>query len=126
LPDPAAQNSLSPLGGFGAASIRGFFIDAKNVNNLYAGTSRGIFLSTDGGQTWKPFSSLISPESAPVSAMAQDKNNASVLYYGADSIIYRTQNGGQTWTVHQLPTRKIINRIGIDHINPNVIYVGVK
>lgn len=126
LADPVAQNSGSAIGSFTGGNIRDFLIDARSQNSLYAGTDKGIFLSSDGGQTWRVFSSLISPESAPISAIAQDIGNPTIFYYGAASIVYRTQNNGQTWTVHQLPSSKQINLIKVDPIDSNIIYVGVK
>jgi hypothetical protein len=36
--------------------VNSFVIDPANSNNLYAGTDIGVFRSTDGGQSWQPFS----------------------------------------------------------------------
>lgn len=124
LPPPGLQPGSSP--GFSRGSIQDFFLGSRDRNSLYAVTNQGIFLSSDGGQNWNPFSSLISPEAAPISAIVQDGNNPATFYYGAGSIVYRTQNNGQTWTVHQLPSKRQVNLIKIDPRSSNIIYVGLR
>jgi MBG domain (YGX type)/Bacterial Ig-like domain (group 3) len=35
--------------------VNGFVVDPVNSNNLYAGSDIGVFISTNGGQSWNPF-----------------------------------------------------------------------
>jgi hypothetical protein len=35
--------------------VNGFAVDPVNSNNLYAGSDIGVFVSTNGGQSWNPF-----------------------------------------------------------------------
>lgn len=35
--------------------VNGFVVDPVNSNNLYAGSDIGVFVSTNGGQSWNPF-----------------------------------------------------------------------
>ncbi len=37
--------------------VNAFVIDPANSSNLYAGTDIGVYFSTDGGNSWLPFSS---------------------------------------------------------------------
>ena len=36
-------------------SVNAFLVDPANSNHLYAGTDRGVFVSTDGGDNWNQF-----------------------------------------------------------------------
>ena len=40
-------------------SVNAFVIDPANSTHLYAGTDRGVFLSTDGGATWNQYGTAL-------------------------------------------------------------------
>jgi hypothetical protein len=44
-------------GGIPDVSVNAFVIDPANSNNLYAGTDRGVFKSTNGGTSWSLYGS---------------------------------------------------------------------
>lgn len=67
---------------------------AGSGETLYAGTSKGLFASADGGQTWH----AAGLGSSRVLALAADPTEAGALYAGTESTIYRTADGGRTWT----------------------------
>lgn len=102
---------------------------------------RGIFLSTDGGQTWN--SSLFISDSTGAIDVVIDPNNPQRLMasmwervrrpnsshlYGPTSGIYRSLDGGASWTelTTNLPNPSATNvgRIGlaIHQANPDIVY----
>jgi len=103
---------------------------------------RGLFKTTDGGETWRN-SKFINEDTGFVD-VAMDPGNPSTLYAaayqrrrrgwgfnggGPGSGIYKTTNGGETW--HRLTEglpRGITGRIGIDvyRKNPNVVYAVIQ
>ncbi|ARA94718.1 hypothetical protein AWN76_017195 [Rhodothermaceae bacterium RA] len=86
-----------------------------NRRILAGGISGGVYLSTDGGQTWTMTSSLEAHPS--VSTLVQDPNDRSVWYYGTGEFlggsaggiqgshlgqgIFKSTDGGLSWT--QIP-----------------------
>lgn len=101
-------------------------------------SDRGIYKTTDGGQTWQRV--LFVSNQAGASSLVIDPQNPNILYasfwerirnnyesvlYGKDAKIFKTTNGGQTWTqlVHGLPN-KAMGRTGlvISQQNPEKLY----
>ncbi|HXW08122.1 MAG TPA: hypothetical protein VD833_23025 [Vicinamibacterales bacterium] len=125
-------------------------IDPRNSNVVYvaaigplwsAGGDRGLYKTTDGGNTWKSVLT-ISPDTG-VTDVAMDPKRPDVLYAaayqrrravgqliggGPESALYKTTNGGQSWTklTRGLPTVEM-GRIGlaINWRNPGIVYALV-
>ncbi len=100
---------------------------------------RGVYKTTDGGETWSKV--LYVNERAGASDLAIDPENSNILYAvtwdrirhawndpkpGPESGIYRSRDGGGNWErlSEGLPLKDLTGRIGISvsKTNPNVIY----
>ncbi len=68
-------------------------------NNLVlAGTMAGVFLSDDGGKTWKISNEGITSPYIQALAFAPNVANHEVAFAGAlEGGVYRSDNGGETW-----------------------------
>ena len=70
----------------------------SDVDALYVGTERGVYLLTWSGEQW-----LIAPRRAVVGrsnrifALAQDPSNPALLYAGVDGGVYRSADAGLRW-----------------------------
>src|SRR3954469_20802634 len=130
--------------------IQNIVIDPRNSNVVYvsaigplwaSGGDRGLYKTTDGGQTWKAVLSVSADTG--VTELAMDPRNPDVLYAaalqrrravgqliggGPESGLYKSTNAGQTWTrlTRGLPTVDL-GRIGlaINWRNPRTIYALV-
>ncbi|MGH8639123.1 MAG: WD40/YVTN/BNR-like repeat-containing protein, partial [Burkholderiales bacterium] len=130
--------------------IQNIVIDPRNSNVVYvtaigplwsAGGDRGLYKSTDGGQTWNVVLA-IGPDTG-VTDLAMDPRNPDVLYAaayqrrravgqliggGPESGLYKSLNAGRTWTrlSKGLPTVEL-GRIGIaiSWRNPRTVYALV-
>ena len=130
-------------------------IDPRNPNVVYVGAlghlwgpnkERGVFKTTDGGQTWT--SSLFINADTGVSDLAIDPFDGNTIYaaayevrrdgfaggdpgkgWGPGSGIYKTTDAGRTWRklTDGLPSGDL-GRIGIDVAasNPSVLYAVVQ
>src|ERR671913_126031 len=130
--------------------IQNIVIDPRNSSVVYvtaigplwsSGGDRGLYRTTDGGQTWKAVLS-ISPDTG-VTDVVMDPKKPDTLYAaayqrrravgqliggGPESAIYKTTDGGAKWTklTKGLPNVEI-GRIGlgINWRNPNTLYALV-
>lgn len=57
------------------------------------GTNMGVYLTTDGGETWQ----YVLQTSAPVSAVEFSQINPNIAYAGSPDAVYRSSDMGKTW-----------------------------
>ena len=104
------KDLYSVIGGIGTICI--VFDDTDNV---YIGTSQGIFKSSDNGDTWALFGNFTGWTNA---IAFNDNGDIFVGCYSSSG--YRSTDGGQTWT--QLPTTAGIGSIAIN--DSGDIFIG--
>ncbi|HEX6200128.1 MAG TPA: glycosyl hydrolase, partial [Thermoanaerobaculia bacterium] len=107
-----------------------------------SGGDRGLYKTTDGGETWKKVLE-ISPDTG-VTDLVYDPRNPDRLYAasyqrrrhvwtlidgGPESAVYRSEDGGETWNeVEQGLPRGDVGRIGlaISPVDPDVVYAIIE
>jgi photosystem II stability/assembly factor-like uncharacterized protein len=79
-------------------SIRALTAAPSDSKILVAGTLKGVYRSTDGGEHWQ----LISPEGSQeiheVESIAIDPANPQIIYAGTWHLPWKTTDGGANWT----------------------------
>ncbi|MCS7078441.1 MAG: glycosyl hydrolase [Chloracidobacterium sp.] len=131
--------------------IARILVDPRNSETVYvaaqgplwrSGGDRGLYKTTDGGQTWQRILD-ISPDTG-VTEVVMDPRNPDVMLAaayqrrrhvwtlidgGPESAIYKTTDGGKTWrkVTNGLPSVDL-GRIGlaISPANPDVVYACVE
>ncbi len=83
-----------------AKDLRGEAIHAMsqatdNPNQLFVGTTNGIFTSKDSGDDWEKISSPTSPVN--LNSMAIDPRRGSTIYAGTSWRPYKSTDGGKSW-----------------------------
>ncbi|MEZ4778941.1 MAG: T9SS type A sorting domain-containing protein [Flavobacteriaceae bacterium] len=130
-------------------SISKIVLDPNDDNTIFVGgmgplfrndTNRGVYRSTDGGDTWEQ--KLFVSDSTGIIDMAIHPSNGNIIYaaswerirrpqyrqYGGEtSRIYRSTDGGENWSeltngLPSLPSEKGRISIAISQSNPNVLY----
>lgn len=130
-------------------SISKIALDPNDDNTIFVGgmgplfrndTNRGVYRSTDGGDTWEQ--KLFVSDSTGIIDIAIHPSNGDIVYaaswerirrpqyrqYGGEtSRIYRTTDGGENWTeltngLPSNPSDKGRISIAISQSNPNVLY----
>lgn len=136
--------SWTNIGPAGSHITSRIIVDPNDVNRIYVGSMgrpmqrdslRGLFRSTDGGQTWTQ--SLFIADQAGIIDLVMDPVNTQTLYAtswdrirsGTESVvsgpnagIWKTTNGGDTWNKLSggLPNQPMSRvSIAIDETNPN-------
>ncbi len=107
-------------------SIRALTAAPSDPKVLVAGTLKGVYRSTDGGDHWK----LISPEGSQelheVESIAIDPVNPEIIYAGTWHLPWKTVDGGEHWTnIKQgIIDDSDVFSIIVDPKNANVVYAS--
>ena len=80
--------------GVGASKVLALTPDPKNNSVIYAGTSRGVYKTSDGGLTWKAGAGI--PPDA-VTAVAIDPANTATVYAAMSEGLYQSTDAGANW-----------------------------
>jgi photosystem II stability/assembly factor-like uncharacterized protein/beta-lactamase regulating signal transducer with metallopeptidase domain len=113
-------------GGPHSARVNAIALCGGSPDVLYAGTSNGVFRSTDGAASWTATAPLNTAVSRfPVQNLAVDPTDASVVYAGCGSTVYKSTDGGDSWMPLGLDGGRWSEGggIAIDPKNPSTIYV---
>lgn len=136
-----AGTTYSPIfDGQGSYSIGCITMDPNNEHVLWVGTGEnnnqrsvaygdGVYLSKDGGKSWK---NMGLKESEHIGMIAVDPRNSNVVYVaaygplwsaGGDRGVYKTADGGITWNkVLEVSENTGFNEVHLDPRNPDVLY----
>ncbi len=104
-------------------------------NRLYAGSGDGLLHFThDGGETWTKAELDGLPEFARIHHIVASPHDRDVAYAACTNFfagdfkpyLYRTTDGGAHWSSisADLPEHGSTYTIGVDHIDPNLLFVG--
>jgi len=111
----ASWTTGGPYGGY----VYSLAMAGSNPDIVYAGTSKGVFATLDGGSTWTKtgFPEIL------VRVVQVAPDNPNIVYAGTDDGIYKIEDGGSTWTQKGLSGARV-NAIAIDPLNPAILYAG--
>jgi len=77
--------------------VNSLVVDPQNPATVYAGTSVGVFKSTDGGAFWGAQNTGLFDQF--VTALAVDPRTPSTLYVATLDGVFKSTNGGAQWTI---------------------------
>jgi photosystem II stability/assembly factor-like uncharacterized protein len=115
--------SINPVGGALSHGVNAIVINLTQPDTLYIGTTRGFFVSHDGGAHWTQNHTI--PHGG-VSAVAINPANPTVLYAGgADIGVVKSLDDGATWTAADNGlTNRAIRVLALDPQKPETLYAG--
>ncbi len=126
--------NIGPAGMSGR--ITAIDVDLSNQDRIFVGAaSGGVWLSENGGISWKPIFDKEATQS--IGAIKINQSNPDEIWVGtgegnprnsqnAGAGIYKSVNGGKTWTYMGLKETKNIHRIIIDETKTGTVYVGAQ
>ncbi|MCI0392688.1 MAG: SBBP repeat-containing protein [Acidobacteria bacterium] len=75
-----------------ASLIYTMAVDPSNPNNVYAGTSDGVYKTTDGGSSWQKSGNFITTQ-----GIAIDPKNPMTVFAATNFGLHKSTDGGSTW-----------------------------
>ncbi|NNF36624.1 MAG: hypothetical protein HKN68_21155 [Saprospiraceae bacterium] len=109
-------------------------VDLSNEDRIFAGAaSGGLWLSVNGGISWKPI--FDDQSTLSIGAIEINQSNPAEVWVGTgegnprNSVnvgggLYKSIDGGKTWKLMGLKATKVIHRIIVHKDNPDVVYVA--
>ena len=135
LPTAFSKINIRNIGPAGMSGrITAIDVDLSNTSRIFAGSaSGGVWLSTDGGTSWKPV--FDKENTLSIGSIKVNQKNPSEVWVGTgegnprNSVntgrgIYKSIDGGLTWKNMGLEETKTIHRIIIDAHNPDIVYAA--
>ena len=106
-----------------ALGVNTLVIDPHNADTVYAGTTKGLFKTTDRGNSWFHLSKTL--DGLFISSVALHPGDSGMFYVGTSQGIYQSQDSGKSW---QVITKELENKnirvVRLDPQNPLVLYCG--
>src|SRR5687767_4988595 len=109
-------------GGTVAALVRATAADGGTL--VLAGTTAGVFRSSDGGRSWQATS-----ETSPlpfVEALASSPTRDRPLFAGTRNGLYRSRDGGNSWQVVLVGSRMLAVTVVQTSESGSTVFVGTE
>ncbi len=98
-------------------------VDPVTPDTVYAGTTKGLFKTSDGAESWVRIGEALPDQF--ISALAIDPTNPHVLYEGGRTGIHKSLDGGQSWHASNQGLQTLnIRTIAMDPRDPRTLYAG--
>ena len=94
-------------------------VDVENPRTLYAGTSRGLYKSTNAGEIW--FSSGPGLENIEIRALRTDPTDSAVLYAATSAGIFKSLDAAGSWS---RSLESPASSLAIDSASSATLYAG--
>lgn len=106
-----------------ALGVNALAIDPMDTRLVYAGTTNGLYKSTDQAEHWIKIGESI--QEAYVSAIQIHPTDTSILYLATSDRVQKSEDGGETWQpkIKDLEAASI-RSLQISPIDPRTLYVG--
>ncbi len=107
-------------------SVRALAAAPSDPRILVAGTLKGVYRSTDGGQRWKLISPPDSTEIHEIESVAIDPRDPAIIYAGTWHLPWKTTDAGENWAnIKQgIIEDSDVFSIIVDPESPQVVYAS--
>lgn len=118
------QPVITDAYGVVSIDVSSLAIDPVTPSTLYAGTPRGVFKSTNGGEQWSE--TIEGMSYAYVNVLAIDPSAPETLYAGTSLGMFKSTDAAATWMSVARDLFSFTNTLSlvIDPQTPNILYAG--
>lgn len=108
-----------------ALGVNSLVMDPNDSSILYAGSTRGLFKTTNGGKNWVKIQEGMGEGFVAVLLVHPASNTT--LYAGTQNGVYKTNDGGEHWTgLNNGLSNLSIRSLAMNPKNPSVLYAGTQ
>ena len=106
-----------------ALGVNSVVTDPVRPGTVYAGTTNGLFRTTDGGGSWQRIEKGLADNY--ISVLAIDPTNPAILYAGTRKGVHKTTDSGDSWmeATKGLTTLNI-RALALSPLNPQTVFAG--
>lgn len=98
-------------------------VDPNHPNNVYAGTTNGLFKSTNGAESWVRIGTDLPDQF--ISTLLIDPNHSHILYIGGRAGVFQSRDGGTDWKPKNEGLASLnIRMMAMKPDDSSVIYAG--
>ena len=116
IPDDVLNASM-------ALGVNVLAVDPLNSGIVYAGTTKGLFRTTNRADYWEQIGQGLSEQF--ISTLVVHPTNPDILYIGGPAGVLKTVDGGKTWEArNQGLTTLNVRTIAISTSDPQLLYAG--
>ena len=116
VPDDAKMASM-------ALGVNKLVIDPLNTDIVYAGTIKGLFKTSNKGESWAKIQGNFSEPY--ISSLVINPSDTSHLYVGTSEGVFESKDGGEIWSPRQEGLRNLnIRTLAMDPLNFQILYCG--
>ncbi|WP_447973677.1 WD40/YVTN/BNR-like repeat-containing protein [Nitrospira sp. Kam-Ns4a] len=103
--------------------INTLIIDPANPDTVYAGTTKGLFKTTNRGDLWVRIGQSLGDQF--VSSLVLHPGNPNILYAGGRAGVFKSLDGGQTWqAINEGLATLNVRTIVMNPKNPETLFCG--
>jgi photosystem II stability/assembly factor-like uncharacterized protein len=106
-----------------ALGVNAIVVDPIHPDTVYAGTTKGLFKSTNKGDRWTRIGQALTDQY--ISSLLIDPTRSQVLYAGGRSGVQKSLDGGETWQVMNEGLSTLnIRTLAMSRLNSELLYAG--
>ena len=106
-----------------ALGVNSLAIDPTDSSRVFAGTTKGLYHSTDQGEHWEKIGGDV--ENAYIAAVRIDPQNPSTLYLATSNQVQKSQDSGMTWEAKtQGVEATSIRSLQLSPKDSQILYIG--
>jgi photosystem II stability/assembly factor-like uncharacterized protein len=106
-----------------ALGVNTLVIDPVNTDIVYAGTTRGLFKTTNGAGSWTRIGRSLGDQY--ISSLVIDPTNPATLYAGGRAGVQKSADRGETWQPANEGLETLnIRTIAMSPLDPQTLYAG--
>jgi photosystem II stability/assembly factor-like uncharacterized protein len=116
--------SFTILKGIAGESVRALAISPSEPRVIAAGSLSGVFLSRDGGESWRRITAVGDSNLRNVESLAFDSQDPDVLYAGTWHLGWKTTDGGMHWSSLKsgMVDDSDVMTLNVDRSDPQILY----
>ncbi|MBU4369430.1 hypothetical protein KKG58_01560 [Patescibacteria group bacterium] len=109
----------------GAEKIHQLVFNPNFPDALISISEAGLLHTEDGGQNWTEYKLITSGDKVEIYSFAVHPQNTDIIYYATNKTLYKSIDNGENWITKPIPSKNFPNKILIDPVNPDTLYLGM-